>query len=170
MRLSRQHGFTLLELLLYIGISSTVLIGGTLFLAAMLSARVKSQVVNEVEQQGSIVMHNLFEAIRDAQAVNAPALGVSAGSLSLDVYNASNDPTVFDVSAGVLRITEGAGPALVLTNSRVTVSDFTVHNVSRAATPGSVKFSFTLSHTNPAARQEYTYAKTFYGTASLRQP
>lgn len=172
MRRNKLHsdGFTLVELLLYISISTTVLIAGSLFMASMFSARVKSQAVNEVEQQGVAAMHVITEAIRNAENITAPAIGVTSGSLTIDVITTSNDPTLFDQSLGTLRIKEGSGANIPLTNSRVTMSDLSFQNVSRSGTPGSVQVRFTLMHANPSNRQEYQVNKTFYGSATLRQP
>ncbi|KKT35654.1 MAG: hypothetical protein UW24_C0005G0002 [Parcubacteria group bacterium GW2011_GWA2_44_12] len=33
-----------------------------------------------------------------------------------------------------------------------------------------VRISFTLTHVNPGGRNEYNFSKTFYASASLRQP
>jgi len=52
----------------------------------------------------------------------------------------------------------------------VTVSGLTFQNLSRSATPGTVRIQFTLTHVNPAGRNEYSFAKTFIGSATLRQP
>jgi hypothetical protein len=160
----------LVELLLYVVVSATILIAATGFLAVILSARVKNQTVNEVEQQGLAVMEAIGTSVRNASAVISPAAGAAAAGLTLDVVAAANDPTTYALSSGVLQITEGVAVPVALTNARVTISDLTFHNLGRSGTPGSVRYSFTLTHVNPANRQEFTYSKTFTGSASLRHP
>ncbi len=159
-----------MELLLYVGIASAVLLSTSLFLATLLEARVKNQVITEVEEQGAQAMEVMTQAARNAEAVNAPAPAGSAASLSLNVVTVANDPTVFDLSSGVLRMTEGAGSAVALTNDRVVVSSLAFQNLSRSDTPGTVQIQFTLTHINPEGRGEFAFQKTFIGSATLRQP
>lgn len=164
------HGFTLIELLLYISISSVLLLALSLFLSMLLESRVKTQTLAEVDQQGVQVMQMIMQAVRNADTINAPTLGVGATSLSINTVTPALNPTTFDLSGGVIRVTEGLGSAVALTNARVVASDLTVTNLSRASTPGIVRVQFTLTYVNNTGRPEYDYTKTFYASASLRQP
>ncbi len=167
-RITTQRGFTLIELMLYIGIAATILLAASVLLANMLESRVKNQTIAEVEQQGLQVMEILTQAARNAESITTPAAGASASSLTLNVLDVNDDPTVFSVASGTVRITEGAGSAIALTNSRITVSGFTVQNLSRTNTPGALRVSFVVTYVNSSGRNEYTYSKRFYGSASLR--
>lgn len=169
-RISHQKGFTLVELMLYVAISASLLLAISLYVTFVLQSRIKNQTVAEVEQQGIHVMDMMTQAVRNGESITAPAQGNSGGSLVMDVISSSNDPTVFDVSSGVLQIKEGISSTIPLTNSRVSVSGLSVYNISHPSTPGAVRIQFTVSHINPSGRPEYDYAKTFYATAALRQP
>jgi Tfp pilus assembly protein PilW len=166
----KQKGFTLLELLLYIATSAAILLVISGFLSVLLKARIKNQTVSDVEIQGQAVMRLMTQTIRNSSTINSPANGVSASSISLNTYVPAQNPTIFDLSGGVLQIKEGVGAVIPLTNSRVTVSGVTFHNLSRAGSPGTVHLQFTLTRVNVSGRNEYTYSKTFTGSASLRQP
>lgn len=163
-------GFTVLELLLYVTISSSVLLIAVMFMGAMLEARIKNEVIAEVEQQGHAAMHKIVEVLRNGQSVVSPTPGNASTILSVATYAPLMNPTIFDVATGTLRIKEGATSTVPLTSSSVAVSGFSVHNVSRAATPGSVRVMFTVRYNAESLRGEYEYAKTFIGTGSLRQP
>ncbi len=163
-------GFTLIELLLYVSISAVLLLALSLFLSTLLEARVKTQVMAEVDGHGAQVMHLITQTVRNAEGVTSPTTGSAASTLTLDVIAGASDPTVFDLSGEVIRIAEGAGSAATLTNSRVTASGLSFSNLSRASTPGVVRIMFTLTAVNTTGRNEYDYTKTFYGSASLRQP
>ena len=164
------RGFTLIELLLYIAISSVILLTVSAFLSTLLESRVKNQTIAEVEQQGVQVMQMITQTLRNADTINSPTIGTSAGTLSVNTYTSANNPTIFDLSAGVIRIKEGAGAAVPLTNSRITASALNFQNLSRASTPGTMRISFTLTQVNPSGRNEYNFTKTFVGSATLRQP
>lgn len=165
-----QKGFTLIELLLYVAATSIMLLAISIFISILLQSRVKNQTIAEVEQQGLRVMQLITQTGRNAEAITSPAIGASASSLTLDVIPAASDPTIFDLVSGIIRIKEGAGSAIALTNTRVTASALTFQNLSRASTPGTVRIQFTLTHSNPEGRNEYAFAKTFTGSATLRQP
>mgnify|MGYP003393635783 CR=1 FL=1 len=168
--LQTNRGFTLIELLLYVAISSVILLVTMFFLQTLLESRIKNQTIAEVEQQGLQSIQIITQAVRNAATINSPAQGASAASLSIDTYTAGNNPTIFDLSSGALQITEGASATVALTNSRVTVSALTFQNLSRASTPGTVRVQFTITQVNTSGRNEYNFSKTFYGSASLRQP
>jgi len=162
-------GFTLVELLLYIALTTVMIATVSGYIYLTLQARVKGQVIAEVEQQGIQAIQNMTQIIRNATGVNSPALGASGSSTSVTVLNFSNSPTVFNVVAGVFRITEGAKTPVPLTNDRVTVSAFTVTNVSQSTSSNTLRLQFTLTAVNPNGRSEYSYAKTFTTTADLRR-
>ena len=170
-KLKANSGFTLIELLLYVAVASVMLLVISVFLSTLLESRIKNQTIAEVEQQGLQVMQIITQTARNAEAISDPSAGESANELTLDVVDASKDPTFFELSGGgVLLIKEGVGSQISLTNSRVTMSGFLVSNLSRASTPGTIRIQFTLTHTNPAGRNEYSFTKTFTGSATLRQP
>lgn len=134
----------------------------------LLEARIKNQTIAEVEQQGLQVMQIITQAVRNSTSINSPAQGVSASTLSVDTYTGSNNPTVFDASGGAIRIKEGVGSPISLTNSRIAVSGLTFQNLSRTNTPGLVRIQFTLTYTNVGGRNEYNFSRTFVGSAALR--
>ncbi len=169
-KLPTGKGFTLIELLLYIAVSSAMLLVISVFLSILLESRVKNQTIAEVEQQGVQVMQIITQTLRNGATINSPGTGSGDVSLSVDTYTSSNNPTVFDISGGVIRIKEGGGAVIPLTNARITASALTFQNLSRASTPGTVRIQFSLTQINQSGRNEYNFTKTFIGSATLRQP
>lgn len=163
-----KNGFTLIELLLYVSIVGAMILTVAAILPLFMQSRVKNQTISEVEQQGTVVMQIITQTVRNAENITGPSTGTTASSVTLDVVTAGLDPTIFDLSGGAIRITEGAGSPVSLTNSRITASDLTFQNLSRTSTPGIIRVQFTLTGVNPEGRQEYNYSRTFYGSASLR--
>ncbi|MBI4272839.1 prepilin-type N-terminal cleavage/methylation domain-containing protein [Candidatus Uhrbacteria bacterium] len=163
-------GFTLLELLLYLSLVAVILLVITSLWGSVLAARVKNQTITEVGQQAVQALQLITQITRNAESITTPVANATSSSLILNVIDAAKDPTIINVSNGALQITEGSSTAIALTNTRVTLSNLLFGNLSRASTPGSVRIQFTMSHVNPASRNEYEYSKTFYGTATLRQP
>jgi type II secretory pathway pseudopilin PulG len=164
-----QKGFTLVELLLYVSLVGLMSFVIAAFVPLLLDTREKNTTIAEVEQQGALVLGRIAQEVRNAEAITSPSAGSNGSSLTLDVVAGADDPTVFDLSSGALRITQGAGSATDLTNSRVTVSDLDFENLSAAGTPGTVQFSFTITHNNSSGRNAYDFSQSFVGSSSLRQ-
>ena len=168
MKKAKQLGFTLVEILLYIAISATLISVVSVFILTSLQSRVKNQVIAEVNSEGVFVSQMISQLIRNAETINSPSTGTSSASLSLNVNDAALDPAVFDLSSSRIRLIEGVSASINLTSSRIIVSNLTFQNLSRSNTPGLIKFSFTLTYINSSGRNEYDFSKTFYATASLR--
>lgn len=157
----------MLELLLYISLSSVILILTSSFFGVLLKARVKNQVMAEVGQQGMQIVQVINQTIRNAEAITSPIQGITASSLTLDILNVSDDPTVFNLNNEKIYITEGAGSAISLSSDNIIASDLSFSNYSRDNTAGIITFQFTLSYDNQSTRNEYDFSKIFYGSATL---
>lgn len=161
-------GFTLVETLLYVSIISVMLLVFSVFLFLILQSQTKFQTVSEVDRQGIQAVQVMTQTIRNAKKINIPAQGASGATLSVDMADSGKTPTVFNSSGSNLQIKEGTGPIIPLTNSKIAVSGLAFSNVSKTNTPGIIKFQFTLSYINLSGRNEYSYSKTFYGSAAVR--
>lgn len=167
MQAKTQHGYTLIELLLYIAMLGILLPSVVMFMGAAVETRVKNQTITEVNEQGMAAMDTVTQIIRNANAITAPAAAASGAALTVTVPTASLSPTIFDVSGSALRVKEGAAAAIPLTSNDVQVSNLTFTNLTRSGTAGTVQVSFTLSYVNNSGRNEYNYQKTFTTTAEL---
>lgn len=167
------RGFTLLEVLLYLAIFSSV-IGSIIGLSNLvITQRVHNQVVSEVNYQAEAVTASVIRTIQQATNVTTPSLGQTSNSLTLAMPNSAANPTIYnaynDGTTTRLRISEGS-PAILnyLTSSHAAVSNLSFTNAGLTGSKGSIKIQFTLSYKNNSVRHEYNYAKTFYGAANIR--
>ncbi|HEX6462008.1 MAG TPA: prepilin-type N-terminal cleavage/methylation domain-containing protein [Candidatus Saccharimonadales bacterium] len=158
---TQQRGYTLIELLLYVVVISSLLTSITYFFGVIVEARVKNQTIAEVNDQGSATIDGITQTIRNATSISTPAAGASAASLTLVVPTGSLSPTIYSLNGTVLQIKEGTAANVALTSGDVQVSNLLFKNLTRAGTPGIVQVSFTLSRINPVGRNEYDYQKTF---------
>ena len=163
-----RNGFTLVEILLYVSVSSVILGGVSVFSVLLLEVRAKQSVIAEVDGQGMQLIEHLNHTLRNAEGINSPLPGASSSTLSVDVFSVPDDPTVFSLFSGVVVVTEGGGGLVVLTNGRVIAGPVTFSNVSRPGTPGIIRYEFVLTSVNPSGRNSFDYEKTFRGSISLR--
>jgi prepilin-type N-terminal cleavage/methylation domain-containing protein len=162
-----QSGFTLIELLLYVMIVGSLLTGAVGLYAMTIDARIKTQSINEVNQQGAYIMDYITQTIRNASSVAAPAATNTGTSLSLTVPTSALSPTTFSLNADTLQVREGAGSAVPLSNSNVQLSALSIVNLSRSSTNEIVQISFTVSRVNTSGLNRYDYQKTFTSSAEV---
>lgn len=132
-------GFTLLEMLLYLGFMSLILVAATVLLAEFsVTARVRTAAWQEVERNAHFAMNRLAVEVREADGLNAAdtEFDVDPGRLSLAVSDENGEnPTslVFYVDEGTLYVQRGSDPALALTSSKTDVQEFILQDVSSSA-------------------------------------
>jgi Tfp pilus assembly protein PilW len=164
---TRQSGYTLIELLLYVVIISALLTSITYFFGITIEARAKNQTIAEVDEQGVAAMDYINQTIRNATSITTPTAGGNGSSLTLVVPTGSLSPTIFNLSGTTLQVKEGSANAIALTSNDIQVTSLAFRNLTRSGTPGMVQVSFTLSRTNPGGRNEYDYQKTFTSSAEV---
>ncbi len=164
-----QKGFTLVEMVLYVSLCSIILLSSSMLLSSLLGSRIRNQTINEVNQQGFQVIQLVTQTIRNSRSIQVPTIGVSSSTLSITTGNALVNPTVFWVSSSTFMIQEGGKTPITLTNSRVVVSSLSFQNISSASSSEKIiKISFTVDYNNQSGKPEYSYTKTFNGSATLR--
>ena len=157
-------------MILYVAISSVILLALSLFLTSLLGSRIKSSSISNVNDQGLMVMQMVTDSIRNAKSIDYPSIGATSTSLSISVADPLLSPTVYDIASGTVRITEGSNSPIPLTNSHVTVTSFLFQNISSTSSSDRiVRFSFTIDHNNKSGRNENSFTKSFTSSATLRQ-
>ena len=162
-----QKGFTLIELIIYIGIVAAVLLVAFNFTWEVIYGNVKSQAIREVQQNARFAMEKIAITTEEALTINSPTPGNSANFLSLEMADPNLNPTIFDVSNNKLRITQGITSYYELTNNRVKVTALQFTNLSYAETPGTIRVEMTIDHVNPAGRSEYAVSFDIKSTSTL---
>lgn len=160
-----EQGFSLIELVIYIGLVSIMLLALTSFITLLLNSRGRNQAIAEVEQQGVAVLQLLTQTTRNASAIITPAAGSIDTALEIDT---GSGQTVFSVIDDQLQLTEAGGDSIAITNDRILVSDFSVRNATRGTSPGIVTWQVTFEYAERSGKPGYSYSRTFYGSASLR--
>lgn len=166
-----KKAFTLVETLLYIALVGILLTSIVTFLSAILATESKNEAIFEVDQQATFVIDKVTDTIRNAEAINSPSAGSNGNSLSLEMANASEDPTVFSLNGGIMEITEGSSGSIPISTNNVTISGLTFYNLTPPSSPDaqSVKFVFTVTFNSSSGRQESNYTQTYHAAATIRE-
>ena len=118
-----KRGFTLIEMLLYIGIASIILVIALQVMIRVLESRQRFTAATDVQQNLRLALNRLIDTSLTASDVNigSSTFGTTPGTLSFAMSSAGYNPTVFSVVGGSLVMTVGANPPVALTSPDVTV-------------------------------------------------
>lgn len=162
-------GFSLIELLLYIAIVSIMMVVITSFFGTIVESSLRSQTINEVQQNSTQILNFITQNIRNASNINSPSTGNNATSMIITV---SGSPIGFDLNSGNIRYTANPLDSLPtyvnLNSNRVTVTSLTFTNMTGGNSEGNIRIQMTLSRVNPDSRTVLNYTETFYADAALR--
>lgn len=163
--MNRNQGFTLIELILYIGIIALVM--GSLLPVAweMIAGQTKSNSNSEMYAQMRKISDRIKYEIRNASGINS----VTATSISLSSATAANNPTVIDQSGQYIRIKQGTGAVVNLNSPDSTVSGLTFTNYTSGDNKTkNIQFVFTLSKNYSSGRQEFIGSTSVRGDVEIR--
>lgn len=120
----KKKGFTLIEIIIYIGILSLVVVSLFTFSTSISSVRAHTYVSQEVNANMRTALQLIQQKIRSASGVNigSSVLTTHPGVLSLAMSDPSKNPTVIDSISGRIRITEGSGIPVFITSRDSNVS------------------------------------------------
>lgn len=170
-RKKNERGFTLVELVLYVGILVIVLGASVLSALSAANARVKALSRHEVNYSSQFARDVLSQTIRRAQSIDSGSstFDVSSSVLVLNMDDPAEDPTVFQLSSGQLTVTRGAGAALPITTDHINVRSFEVDNLSRGSKVQDVRIILDVEYKNPSDLSQFAAELSTTQTISLRQ-
>ncbi|MEK7212541.1 MAG: hypothetical protein AAB686_02600 [Patescibacteria group bacterium] len=145
-----QGGFTLLEVVIYVGLVAGALSLVIVMFYSLLDSERRNGNRMAVEAEANFLMHKLSWALTGAQSVSQPAVGATSTTLSLTKYNFAGNPLVFDLASSSVRLGRAGGEIVPLTSGRVAVTALVFEHLS--STPSraeGVNFKVTIRGTAP---------------------
>lgn len=163
-------GFTLVELLIYLGLVGAALTITVSLTTALLQADVRGSARETIDASAGRVLGQIAEAVRAAAAVNTgdSSFGTDAGRLSLTMRDATRSPTVFALANGRLEVTEGTASAVPLTANPVDVQIFRLTYLNTAGAKSGVRVELTLAFRNPGNDPRYQFGQAYVTGVVLR--
>ncbi len=168
---SPKAGFTLVELILYVGILVILLGASVLSALSAANTRVKALARHEVNYSTQFAQDVLSHTIRRAQSIDSGASTFDNASsvLVLIMDDPLESPTTFELTTGQLTVTRGAGAAIPITTGHVDVPTFQVENLSRGSKVNDVRITLLVEHKNPSNLSQFFADLTTVESFSLRQ-
>jgi len=162
-----KSGMTLIEILLYLSISAGVLLTISVFITAVLRARVKNESITLVNEEAVQIISQFEREIADADIITQPTEGTSAATLGFQVVGDPVETITLQTDTIVYTLTGNPEIDLNSTNTNVTSLSFTRMNT--ISDNESIKIEFTLERNNINNLNEYEYSKTFYTTININR-
>jgi type II secretory pathway pseudopilin PulG len=173
MKITNRKAFTLIELLLYLGLVSVFMTAVVYFTWDVVLGNVKARVHQEVQENIRFAAHKAQLAVRNANSINAGEsdfgvnLAANPGTTLSLLGTGSYYPVQLRVEGSVLQIRHGGGSWISLTSSLVEVIDTTFTNLSDAVSEN-IRFTLTIRHRNPSGKSEWDKEATVETSAQLR--
>jgi len=161
---TKYKAITLIEVLLYIALTSMMLYTITLGFNDFLRTKVRSSVRTEANTQAIFLMEKINYELRNSDSIISPDNQDTATSLTYHVIGDTNNSTL-EVVSGVLQITNGANTK-TLSNNLVTISNFNVENRAIIDTQPIVFYSFTI--TTKGGSIDFIYSNEYQSTVLLK--
>lgn len=170
---SRTRGFTLIELIIFIGIFTVSVIGLMTLLVVITGVQTKEAASSEVSSQSQFLLQQLQYYIQNARIVDMTR-DVSTSTLTLREFLSAQDPTYITLATGTVYIQQSASGTLnALTSNKVNVSQitftrhFNINTTSSAYGTDSVSLSFTMSS---VSRGGTLYNQTYQSSVAVLIP
>lgn len=172
---SNRPGFTLIETILYVAIASVVLVSLSQFGWNIIGVSTKNNIHQDIVSDSRFALDQISLAIRNATDIDTANsdfdtnIASTPGSKLTLRGTAPNDPVVFDVSSGSLRMQIGTNTPVLLT-SNGTFIETLIFTDNSAPDGRSKNIHYELSVTaNPSSsRQEYQATTHLRGDTELR--
>ncbi len=160
---STKRGFTLIELVVYFGIFSLLLIMLTNIFGASIATQLESESLSSVEQDSRYLLLKFSKDISEASSIVIPASpGNSASTLRIVVNGTNYD---YALTNGNLILTNNSG-ANNLNNFNTTISNFSAARYGNINGKNTVTISFAI--TSKIRQSSGSETKTFTATFGTR--
>ncbi len=164
-KIKKLSGFTIIELLLYLGLLSLVLLVVVDLLLNLGEFDLKSKAQSNVQREASFITTRLNFDIHRASSINLPlASGNSGNSLSLQI---GSETLIYSLNGTDLEISEVQSGRTAKLNSNLTkITSLNFLRLGSSLSKPSLKFNFEIGNLNPTKQGEVT--KIYEATVGTR--
>jgi hypothetical protein len=164
----RITAMSIVEVLLYMGLLTAIIISIGGFVKQIFSVRNKQQAVIEVENESMMVMSLLERDLKEASSITTPAAGTTAATLTYVKTSLPAYSRTYSLTSGALVQTTTPGAAVTLTSNRVVFSALSFNHINTVANSHVVTISFIASYSNPGGTNQFSYQKAYRNSIVLR--
>lgn len=141
-----QRGFTLVEMLIYLGLYAIIMTGALVSVYAILSSSAHNQANAMVQEEGAFLIGKIDWVLTNTQTITSPASNAS-GSV-LDVSRFDGSTVRLALVGDDVQISENGTPAQTLNNTNVFITNLVFEYAKASAdglNPERVQATFTIT-------------------------
>lgn len=162
--LLKKKGFTIVEMLIYMGLLSVLLVSMTALFSSIIDSRLEAESKSAVEQDGDYLLARMFYDISRADTITTPATsGSSSSSLLLVIGGITY---TYQIASNKLQLTNNLG-SNILNGESSNISNLSFTRNGLVGSSSTVTMSFTLTSSTSANKGYET--KNFSTTVGLRK-
>lgn len=158
--MNSRKGYTLVELLIFLAISSVALVAFVGILVIVVQLQVRQTSTGSVQQESTALLQQMQYYVQNSSLVDMPINAVGTSTLRLRMASSSVDPTTITLVNGMVYLQQGSATATPLTSSRVTVSNLLFVRHANPPSHDTVSISFTTTYNAPANTEQF-FAQSF---------
>lgn len=161
--LTEKKGFTLVELIIYMGLLTVLILVFTQIFTSILDNQSSSQSTSRVAEDGRYIYSRFIYDVNRAQSISIPAaLGSSSANLVLTINSAQY---TYSTNSGNLTVTDPTG-TYALNGFGTTISNVNFQRIGNAGGKHTIQMNFTVT-SNMGLHGAFEN-KSFQTTAGLR--
>ena len=142
-----QSGFTLIELIVYMGLLGILLAVMSEVFLGILATKVESESNSQVVVDGNFIHARITYDIRRADRIIAPSIGQTSAGITLGIIEGGVEQVYqYAVVGNTLTITQGNNTD-VLNGSSTRISQFSVTRIGNSETMESAKDTLSIAYT-----------------------
>jgi Tfp pilus assembly protein PilE len=151
-----RKGYTLVELLVFLAISTVAIIAFVGILVVVVRLQVQQSSAGSVQEESAALLQQLQYYVQNSSLVNIP-IDTPTSTLSLRMSSSTLDPTTVTVNgSGMMFLQQGSATATPLTSSRVVVSNLSFVRHTNPASKDTVSISFTMAYNTQNIQQLFS--------------
>ena len=158
-RYKKSKGVTLIETLIYVGITAILVSSIVLLTQVILNTSVRVKTSITLEENLQFAMVQIVGKIQKAANISAPISG-TANSLTLGMTSAPENPTVFSLSNGAIMMTEGSGQALPVTSNEIEITNLSFTRLDAMSAAVQMQITGQLRNVSPSIQTTHTISDT----------
>jgi prepilin-type N-terminal cleavage/methylation domain-containing protein len=163
------RGFTLIEMLMYIGLFGIVMTGAIVGMYGFLESAGRNETRAVMEEEGNFLLGKIRWAVSQANAIEEPFADASGTALLLGTSDSADDPIRFEGTGSDISMSRAGAGADILNSSNVSIADLSfthTYDTGPYEIPESVEVAFIISARTPDGQ---TLSEEFSGTEYLRK-
>ena len=171
LRKLNKDGFTLTEVLIYIGVLATIVAVISSFSIWSVHSNTKIKTMREVSDNANRAMEIITHEIKEAKSIYTPTTTSSQLSLETTHYLPQGEESTyidFYLCGTRLCLKKESQDPIALTAERVEVKSLKFTQVSTNSNFSSIQIDLQIDYKNPSNKDEYQASINLTNTASLR--